>query len=115
MKDAVKIKIERNTSKDIHVSFMDREAVQDLKFDYINQYLKELITTRGTTMVIDMNGVHFIDNEIIDILNMLYRLGKKYNSKLIMKAVEPEVFEMISLAKKYYVFDVQHIEVISLS
>jgi len=115
MKETANIKIERNASNNISISFSDCESLQDLKYTYVNQYLKQLITTRGTTMIFNMNGIHFIDNEIIDILNMLYRLGKKYNSNLVLKAVEPEVFEMINLAKKYYVFNVQHIESISLS
>jgi len=110
MKETANIMIKRSAKQHIRVSFNDHETLMSLKFDFIRQYLKDLITKRGTRMEIDLNGIHFIDNEIIDTLNFLYRIGKKFNSLVVLKSVEPEVFEMISLAKKYYVFDIQHVE-----
>jgi len=113
MKETANIQIERLAVRQIRVSFKDQEALLSFKFDFIREYLKNLITKRDTTMEIDLNGIHSIDNEIIDTLNFLYRLGKKFNSKLVLKNVEPEVFEMISLARKYYVFDVKQVELVT--
>ena len=110
MKETANIMIERYAARQIRVSFKDHEALSSLKFDFIRQYLKDLITKRGTSMEINLNNIHFIDNEIIDTLNFLYRLGRKFNSGLVLKSVEPEVVEMITLARKYYVFDIQHVE-----
>lgn len=110
MKETANILIERHATRQIRVSFKNSEALLSLKFDFIREYLKDLITKRGTLMEINLNGIQFIDNEIIDTLNFLYRLGKKYNSGLALKAVEPEVFEMIDLARKYYVFDIKQVE-----
>ncbi len=110
MKETANIMIERSTTRHIRVSFNDQEALSSLKFDFIREYLKDLITKRGTQIEIDLNGIHFIDNEIIDVLNFLYRIGRRFNSGLVLKSVEPEVFDMINLARKYYVFDIQHVE-----
>jgi anti-anti-sigma regulatory factor len=110
MKDMANITVEKSSKLHIKVSFGDHETLLNLKFDFIRQYLKDLIIKRGTLMEFDMSGIHYIDNEIIDTLNFLYRMGKKFNSTLVLKSVEPEVYEMIELAKKYYVFDIKHIE-----
>lgn len=113
MKETANIQIERLAVRQIRVSFKDQEALLSFKFDFIREYLKDLITKRDTTMEIDLNGIHSIDNEIIDTLNFLCRLGKKFNSKLVLKNVEPKVFEMIGLARKYYVFDVKQVELVT--
>ena len=110
MKETANIMIEKHAARQIRVSFEDHEALQSLKFDFIRQYLKDLITKRDTVIDFDLNGIYFMDNEIIDFLNFLYRLGRKYNSQLKLKNVGPETLEIINLAKKYYIFDIKQVE-----
>ena len=106
--------IERHAARQISVSFEDHEALQSLKFDFIKQYLKDLITKRGTVIEFDLIGIYFMDNEIIDFLNFLYRLGRKFNSQLKLKNVGPEILEIINLAKKYYIFDIKQVEPVAV-
>lgn len=113
MKETANIKIEKFAARQIRISFKDHETLLNLKFDFIRQYLIDLITKRDTLMEFDLNGIHFMDHEIIDILNYLYRIGRKFNSRLVLKNVEPETFEIIGLAKKYYVFDIKQVELIT--
>ena len=81
------IRIERSSKLHIRVSFNDHDTLLSLKFDFIRQYLRDLIMKRGTIMEISLTGIHHIDNEIIDALNFLYRIGRKFNSTLILKSV----------------------------
>ena len=92
------------------VSFRNQENLGILKNSFVRQYLTDLITKRGTLLELDLNGVRFIDSQGFDTLNILTRVGRKYNSSLMLKGVEKEVIEMMNLARRYYVFDVRHIE-----
>jgi anti-anti-sigma regulatory factor len=100
----------RYNPKKVLVSFRNQENLGILKNSFVRQYLTDLITKRGTLLELDLSGVRFIDSEGFDTLNILTRVGRKYDSSLMLKGVEKEVIEMINLAKRYYIFDVRHIE-----
>lgn len=111
MKEKDDILIERRNAREAHVSFRNHGNLALLKYDYIRFALKELITSSyGTKLIIDLTGVKFIDSTAFDTLNLLSRLGRRYNSSITLTGVEPEVMEMISLVKKYSVFDINHIQ-----
>jgi anti-anti-sigma regulatory factor len=100
----------RYANRRVLVSFRNQEKLDILKNAFVKQYLTDLITKRGTLLELDLSGVRFIDGEGFDALNILTRIGRKYNSSLMLKGVEKEVAEMMDLAKRYYIFDVRHIE-----
>jgi|WetSurMetagenome_2_1015567.scaffolds.fasta_scaffold457072_1 anti-anti-sigma regulatory factor len=110
MKKTVNLLTIRYNSRKVLISFRNQEKLLVLKYAIVRQYLTDLITERETELELDLTGVRFIDNEGFDTLNILSRLGRKYNSKLVLKGVEKEVIEMMELAKKYYVFDVHYVE-----
>jgi ABC-type transporter Mla MlaB component len=110
MKKRVNIVTIQYNSRKVLVSFRNQEKLDILKNTFVKQYLTDLITKRGTLLELDLKGVRFIDNEGFDTLNILTRIGQKYNSSLMLKGVEKEVIEMMDLAKRYYVFNVRHIE-----
>ena len=97
-------------NREVRISFRNHGNLSLLKYDYIQFTLKELIMKRGTRLMIDLTGVKFIDSNGIDLLNLLSRLGKKYESSIALVGVEPELNEMLRLVKKYTVFDINHIE-----
>jgi anti-anti-sigma regulatory factor len=110
MKKTVNLLTIRYNNRKVLISFRNQEKLVVLKYAIVRQYLTDLITERGTELELDLTGVQFIDNEGFDTLNILARLGRKYNSKLVLKGVERAVIEMMDLARKYYVFDVRYIE-----
>ena len=110
MKKENNMKLERNEGKEVLVSFRNHGNLGLLKHGFIRFTLKEQVRNKGTRLVIDLTGIKFIDAESIDTLNLLSRLGRKYNSSIWLKGVEPEVVELLELARKYSVFDIQHVE-----
>jgi anti-anti-sigma regulatory factor len=72
--------------------------------------LKNIITSKGTRLEIDLSGIHSISNEWIDTFNFLSRIARKYNSSVRLTGVEREVFEMIELIRQHYFFDIQHVK-----
>jgi len=110
MKRKINMVTIRYNQKKVLVSFRNQENLGILKNSFVRQYLTDLITKRGTLLELDLSGIRFIDSEGFDTLNILTRIGRKYDSSLMLKGVEKEVIEMMNLAKRYYVFDVRHIE-----
>jgi anti-anti-sigma regulatory factor len=76
----------------------------------VKQYLKKIITRKGTQLDIDLSGIHSINEDWIDTFNFLSRMARKYNSSVRLIGVEKEVLEMIELIRKYYHFDIQHVK-----
>ena len=110
MKNENNIRLERNEGKEVLVSFRNHGNLSLLRHGYIRFTLKEQIRNRGTRLIMDLTGIKFIDSDSLDTLNLLSRLGRKYDSSIWLKGVEPEVIELLELVKKYSVFDIQHIE-----
>jgi anti-anti-sigma regulatory factor len=107
---AVNFLITQNKDNKVGISFNNSDQLTKANMGVIRQYLTEIITNPGTTLEIDLTGIHFIDNSGYDTLNLLSRIGRKYGSSILLKGVSIEVYEMIKLLKKYYVFDVQNID-----
>ncbi|MBN1949796.1 MAG: anti-sigma factor antagonist [Bacteroidales bacterium] len=110
MKREIKISDERPTGREVIVSFRNHGTLGLLKHGFIQFTLKEVIQEKGSRLIMDITGVKLIDSDSIDILNLLSRLGRKYDSVIWLRGVEPEVLELLALAKKYAVFDIQHVE-----
>jgi anti-anti-sigma regulatory factor len=94
----------------VGVSFHNSDQLTKTNMGVMRQYLTEIITNPGTSLEVDLTGIHFIDNTGYDTLNLLARIGKKYGSCLSLKGVGTEVFEMIELLKKHYIFNVQDVK-----
>lgn len=107
------IKLERNEGKEVLVSFRNHGNLSLLKHDYFRFTLMEQVRSRGTRLIMDLTGIKTIDSASLDTLNLLSRLGRKYDSSIWLKGVEPEIIELLKLARKYSVFDIQHIEAVN--
>jgi anti-anti-sigma regulatory factor len=99
----------QNKENKIGVSFNNSDQLTKNNMGVIRHYLTELISKPGTSLEIDLTGIHFIDNTGYDTLNLISRIGKNYGSSISLKGVGTEIYEIINLFKKYYVFDVKDI------
>ena len=73
----------------------------------IKQELMQCATHRNCELEINLSGILFIDNTVIDIFNLLSRMARRYDSRLFLSHVGGEVMEMINLIKKHSVFDIR--------
>lgn len=68
--------------------------------------LLDIATNRDTHIDINLNGICFIDSSIVDTLNLVSRVGRKFHSQIVLTHVGKELKEFIQLVKKHAVFDV---------
>ena len=94
----------------ISVSFRGENKSLILNMHNIRRQLISLISKRGTHLELDLSGIRFIDSNGFDTLNLIHRIGRKYDSLLSLTGVEHEVLEMIDLLRKYHVFHIQQIK-----
>jgi anti-anti-sigma regulatory factor len=102
--------IVQNKDNKVAVSFNNSDQLTKANMGVIRQYLTDVVANPGTILELDLSGIHFIDNTGYDTLNLISRIGRRYGSSLTLKGVGVEVYEMINLLKKYYVFDIQDIK-----
>ncbi len=69
--------------------------------------LIDIVTKRNSELEINLLGIKFIDSSIIDVFNLLYRMAKRFNSKVIITHVNEELMELIELVKIHAVFDIR--------
>jgi anti-anti-sigma regulatory factor len=106
----VKFKVVRHNQKDVDAAFGKAVEMSLFNSDIVKDYLKKIITKKGTKLEIDLSGIHSINNDWIDTFNFLSRIARKYNSSVRLIGVEREVLEMIELIRQHYFFDIQHVK-----
>ncbi len=104
-----KFLIIRNTNNRKTVSFrgVDRLTVHNSKG--IREELLDMVTRRGTELEINLSEIRFIDSNMMDTLNLLSRMARRYGSRVILTHVTEEVWEFIQLVKLHSVFDINKV------
>ncbi|QQS49886.1 MAG: STAS domain-containing protein [Bacteroidota bacterium] len=99
----------RNTMNGKLVSFtgVDRLTVQNTIG--IREILMDMVTKRGSELEIDLSAIRFIDSHMMDTLNLLSRMSRRYGSRVVLTHVTPEVWEFIQLVKLHSVFDINKV------
>jgi anti-anti-sigma regulatory factor len=106
----VKFSVLRHNQKDVNAAFGKAVEMSLFNSDIVKQYLKKIITQKGTQLEIDLSGIHSINNDWIDTFNFLSRIAKRYNSSVRLVGVERNVLEMIELIRQHYFFDIQNVK-----
>jgi anti-anti-sigma factor len=100
--------IEKETNG-IKVAFREINKLTVLNAPSIKLGLIDIVTKRNTQLEIDLKGIKFIDSAIIDTLNLLSRMARRYNSRIILINVSDELSELLALVKMHAVFDIQRV------
>jgi anti-anti-sigma regulatory factor len=106
----VKFRVVRRNQNDANATFGKAVEMSLFNSDIVKEYLKKIITQKGTQLEIDLSGIHSINNDWIDTFNFLSRVARKYNSSVRLIGVESKVLEMIELIRQHYFFDIKHIK-----
>jgi anti-anti-sigma factor len=99
----------QNNQEGTKASFRNVNRLTVLNSEAIRLGLLDIATRRNSELEIDLEGVKFIDSSIIDTLNLLSRMARRYNSRVILTNVSNEVRELITLVKMHSVFDIKHV------
>lgn len=98
----------RNDKNKAEASFRNYKLTV-LNSEALRLGLLEIVTTRDSELEINLSGVKFIDSSIIDVFNILYRMAKRFNSKVYLSHVEEGLLELIELVKLHSVFDIRKV------
>ncbi len=99
--------VEMEGRKKAIASFSNTTHLNILNTEIIRLGLIDIVTMRNTEVIFDLSGINVIDCSIVDTLNLLSRLAKRFNSLLLLSHVSPELQEMLDLIKVYSVFDIR--------
>lgn len=78
-------------------SFKRAQRFNTVISDTVKTQLGKIIKKPDTTLVIDFNGIHFIDSHGFDTLIRLYDLAREYNNSLFLFNISSDVMELIHL------------------
>lgn len=98
----------RNKGNKAVASFRSNK-ITVLNSEAIRLGLLDVVTTRNSELEIDLTGVKFIDSSVIDVFNILWRMAKRFNSRVYLTHVGTELYELIELVKLHSVFDIKKV------
>lgn len=99
----------------IEVSLGGISKLSVININKINYDLIALASKPKTKVLINLNGVKFIDSTGFNCLNELSQLAKEQQSAIELIGVEPEVLELIHLVKKHSELDIKTIVPVHLT
>jgi anti-anti-sigma regulatory factor len=97
----------RNGDKKAVVSFKNIHHLSAQSVGVVRKELINLVTTRNSEIVIDLSGIQMIDSLVFDVLNLLSRMARRYNSIIYLTRIDVELMEIIKLIQDYLVFDLK--------
>ncbi len=97
------LKINR-TEKDFQVSFRSIRRFNTVIAGVVEKQLSELLLTPGTRLVLDLEGIRFIDSSGFDSLLSLHKLARENQCEFRMINLSDEVEELVRLVKLDQVF-----------
>ena len=101
--------IVRNNNNRTKASFRNVNRLTVLNSEAIRLGLLDIVTIRNSELEIDLKGVKFIDSSVVDTFNLLSRMARRYNSRVLLSNVSAELSELIELVKLHSVFDIKHV------
>ena len=97
----------RETIIEVSLDSINRLSV--LNANIIKPQLMNFVSNQGTTVLLNLNGLNFIDSTGFDCLNQVSRVARRHHSSLKLLNVESELIELINLVKEYAVFDIDSV------
>ena len=80
------------------VSFNDEVSrLNTLISSEVEQILLELISYPDSSLILDLEGINFIDSTGFNTIKSLINSAKEYNTKFQLKNINDEVMELIEL------------------
>lgn len=95
--------------RNIEVGFKDTSRICILNTHEIKSGLINIIKTPGTHLILNLEGINFIDSQAFDDLNEISTVAKESNSLVALSNVSSSVMELIDLVKKYSAFEINTI------
>ena len=92
------------------VRFQRRNIVRSFIARDLYYELKELIEQKNILITIELNNIQMLGENDFDSLNMLARLAKLSNSRIVLNNVSQRMQELIDLIKSYTVFEVDYLK-----
>ena len=109
---AISFLVVRNEgNKNVTVTFANSEKLDIIKNKSVRKYLMNIVSQRRAILRIDLTDVRIIDNEGFDILNLLYQISRKNDSRVVLNGVGTELLELIDLVRKYSVFYIKEVNI----
>ena len=99
----------RHKRTNVNVSFENTDKINVFNVEKIKNNLVEIVRVPNTNLILSFKGVKFIDSSGFRALNFISKLAKNYNSSLVLKDVNKELFELFDLVKKFGRLDVKNI------
>lgn len=90
------LKIERKNNRFI-VSFFKVSRLNTTISKIIEKQLSQLLNENGAELLLDLQGIKFIDTSGFNTLHKLNGIAEKYNSRLILTNVSAEVKDLFRL------------------
>lgn len=93
----------------IEVSLGDMGKLSVTNINRINFDLIDMASKPKTKVIINLNGIKFIDSTGFNCLNQLSNMAQERQSSIELTGVEPEVLELIHLVKRHNQFNIKTI------
>ncbi len=104
------LKIERENNRFV-VSFFKVSRLNTTISKVIEKQLSQLLNENGAELLLDLQGIKFIDTSGFNTLHKLKGIAEKYNSRLILTNVSAEVKELFRLLEVEDVFTIHEFPV----
>lgn len=92
------------------VRFQRRNIIKSFITRDLFQEIKELIEQKNILITIELNNIQMLGENDFDSLNLLARLAKNSNSRIVLNNVSQRMQELIDLIKSYTVFEIDYLK-----
>ena len=85
------------TEEGFHVAFQKIRRLNTVISAIIEKQLIQLLETPGTTLILSLEGIRFIDSSGFDTLLKLDQAARAHDGCFVMDRIAPEVSELLHL------------------
>ncbi|HDR88485.1 MAG TPA: anti-sigma factor antagonist [Bacteroidetes bacterium] len=85
------------TDEGFHVTFLKIRRLNTVISAIIEKQLMQLLETPGTTLILSLEGIRFIDSSGFDTLLKLDRAARAHHGRFVIDRIAPEVTELLHL------------------
>ena len=95
--------------RNVHVSFKDLRKLNIFFSESLKYELFDLINKPRTNLILNLNGIHFIDTSAFSTLAFVAKSAQIFGSRLVLSNVNDELMELIELVQKFSDFNIYRI------
>jgi ABC-type transporter Mla MlaB component len=103
------ILVKRRKDSRAKISFKNTLVLNEHYLTNIKNQIIDFALMQNMVIEIDLQGIRFIDNSIVDLFNLVSRVGRRRNSRIVLINVNRELIELLDLIKIYSVLDIREI------